>query len=207
MIEHTCEYCGKIKQYKSPSLVRRFCSHRCSNQWKWENVRKRAENLSFICENCGKTFLIQKSDAKVRKSKIRFCCFDCYRAFIKIKEKSCTNCKKIFLPKDSRNEFCCKKCYQEYVKRTGIKKRTGFWYENGYKVLYNNGNSIKEHIFIMEQYLGRKLNKGEVVHHIDMNKTNNNINNLRLMTDKEHSRMHRREELKAGKKLFGRDKI
>lgn len=74
MIEHACEYCGKIKQYRSPSLVKRFCSHRCSNQWKWENVRKRAENISFICENCGKTFLIQKSAAKIRKNKIRFCC-------------------------------------------------------------------------------------------------------------------------------------
>ena len=205
MIEHACEYCGKIKQYRSPSLVKRFCSHRCSNQWKWENVRKRAENISFICENCGKTFLIQKFAAKTRKNKIRFCCFDCYLSFIKIKEKSCINCKKLFLPKDNRNEFCCKKCYQEYVKRTGIKKRTGFWYENGYKVLYNNGNSIKEHIFVMEQYLGRKLNKGEVVHHIDGNKTNNNINNLLLMKDSEHSSMHRKKELQAGRKLFGRD--
>ena len=76
--------------------------------------------------------------------------------------------------------------------------------ENGYKVLYNNGNSRKEHILVMEKYLGRKLNKGEVVHHIDGNKTNNDINNLKLMTAKEHSKMHREKEIKAGKNLFGR---
>lgn len=56
----------------------------------------------------------------------------------------------------------------------------------------------------MEQHLGRKLKKGEVVHHIDGNKTNNNINNLQLMTAKEHSKMHREKEIKAGKPLFGR---
>lgn len=215
MIEHACEYCGIIKQYKSPSLVKRFCSHKCSNQWKWENVRKRAENIAFLCENCGKTFFIQESTARTRtkKCKIRFCCLECYRCFIKTKEKICINCQKSFLPKDNRNNFCCRKCYNEYVKKNipvsnkvKLRKRTGFWYENGYKVLYNNGNSIKEHIFVMETHIGRKLLPNEVVHHIDGNKTNNNITNLRLMTNREHSSLHRKKELKAGKKLFGRDK-
>lgn len=206
MIEHACEYCGIIKQYKSPSLVKRFCSYKCSNQWKWENVRKRAEQIAFVCENCGKTFFIQKSDVKKRtqKFKIRFCCLECYRSFIKTKEKICINCQKSFLPKDNRNNFCSKECYLEYIKRTGIKKRNGFWYENGYKVLYNNGNSIKEHIYIMEQHIGRKLLPNEVVHHIDKNKTNNDISNLLLLTQSEHSKLHRELDKKFGKKFFGR---
>ncbi len=41
------------------------------------------------------------------------------------------------------------------------------------------------HRYIMEKHLRRKLKKGEVVHHIDENKTNNNISNLRLY--KSHS--------------------
>lgn len=56
----------------------------------------------------------------------------------------------------------------------------------------------------METKLGRKLKDTEIVHHIDGDKTNNNINNLCLMTAKEHSRLHREKEIKQGKKLFGR---
>ena len=26
-----CEYCGKTKEYQYPSLVKRFCSHKCAN--------------------------------------------------------------------------------------------------------------------------------------------------------------------------------
>lgn len=206
MINHACEYCGKIKQYKSPSLIKRFCSHKCANQWKWKHVRKKAEQTTLICPYCKKTFQISTSEYKVRTKKPHelYCSRECWKKSVEKHEKICSGCNKPFIPKDKRNTFCSKKCYQEYAKTTGIRKRTGFWMENGYKVLYNNGNSRKEHILVMEKYLGRKLNKGEVVHHIDGNKTNNDINNLKLMTAKEHSKMHREKEIKAGKNLFGR---
>ena len=42
----------------------------------------------------------------------------------------------------------------------------------------------------MEDYLGRYLEKGEVVHHKDLCKTNNNIENLQLLTMSEHSKLH-----------------
>lgn len=37
-----------------------------------------------------------------------------------------------------------------------------------------------EHRLVMEKHLGRKLNKSEIVHHIDRNKSNNNLDNLML---------------------------
>jgi len=43
----------------------------------------------------------------------------------------------------------------------------------------------------MEHYLGRKLTRHEVVHHIDGNPLNNDRENLKLMSLSEHSRMHR----------------
>lgn len=49
---------------------------------------------------------------------------------------------------------------------------------------------IDEHRYIVEQYLGRKLEKDEIVHHIDGNKSNNNIENLQIMTKSEHSKLH-----------------
>ena len=49
---------------------------------------------------------------------------------------------------------------------------------------------VREHILIMENHLNRKLNKGEVVHHIDGDKTNNQIDNLDLCTVQEHNACH-----------------
>lgn len=49
---------------------------------------------------------------------------------------------------------------------------------------------IREHIYVMECHLGRKLEKGEIVHHIDGDKRNNNIENLFLTTPAEHNKLH-----------------
>ena len=56
-------------------------------------------------------------------------------------------------------------------------------HNKGYIEVYhpdNKRNRILEHRLIMSRYIGRPLNKGEVVHHIDGNKKNNNIENLML---------------------------
>jgi hypothetical protein len=43
---------------------------------------------------------------------------------------------------------------------------------------------------LMEEKLGRKLTMFEVVHHIDGNHFNNDINNLMVMTTEEHNSIH-----------------
>jgi hypothetical protein len=43
----------------------------------------------------------------------------------------------------------------------------------------------------MEQHLGRKLARNEVVHHINGNKKDNRIDNLEVVKLSEHSRNHR----------------
>lgn len=50
--------------------------------------------------------------------------------------------------------------------------------------------SIREHIYLMETYLDRRLEKNEVVHHIDGDKTNNTLENLFLTTTEEHNKIH-----------------
>jgi hypothetical protein len=47
-----------------------------------------------------------------------------------------------------------------------------------------------EHKWVAELKLGRALQKGEVVHHIDGNKHNNSPENLAVMTQAEHCKLH-----------------
>lgn len=78
-------------------------------------------------------------------------------------------------------------------------KRVG---KNGYVQiivsLYPNHRRIYEHRYVMETYLGRPLKNDEAVHHINWVKTDNRLENLQLMSRKEHARMHAIEHIKNG---------
>lgn len=65
--------------------------------------------------------------------------------------------------------------------------------DSGYVQISSTSISEKrkfEHQLVMENFLGRELRENEVVHHIDGDKQNNNINNLALMDKSAHARLH-----------------
>ena len=70
--------------------------------------------------------------------------------------------------------------------------------DKGYVRYYDSDNL--EHRYKAEKKIGRKLIKGEVVHHKDRNKENNSFNNLHVCKDQaEHDRIHKFDAKRFGK--------
>lgn len=59
-----------------------------------------------------------------------------------------------------------------------------------YKMLLIDGKTISEHRYVMEQHIGRKLQKNEVVHHINHDHRDNRIENLMIMDPTSHAKYH-----------------
>ena len=55
-----------------------------------------------------------------------------------------------------------------------------------YKRIRINGKQVRLHRFLMEAYIGRKLNPWELVHHNDGNIHNNDLDNLSITTRSKH---------------------
>ena len=199
-----CLQCGKDLSSRQSNRGFRFCSHSCANtnSAPKRTVGKMAER---ICIVCGKKMQFLESVIRVRERsgrKIKYCSRACSNEGARTgKEIPCPVCGEMFYT--TRRKYCSTKCMGVAKTNNYKGKKSGSWYENGYKVLYIDGReSIKEHIYIMEKSLGRKLDHKEVVHHKNEIKDDNSIDNLQLMTRSEHSEYHRKKEHHNGEKLF-----
>ena len=67
-------------------------------------------------------------------------------------------------------------------KGTYLDEKTGY-------IKFKNSNKLF-HRWVMQQHLKRRLKKGEIVHHKNGNKLDNNITNLELINWLEHIKIH-----------------
>lgn len=66
--------------------------------------------------------------------------------------------------------------------------------KNGYVYVMVGGKCLYEHRYVMEQALGRKLQRTEHVHHINHDRKDNRLENLELLDGSEHHRLHMTEQ-------------
>ena len=79
-------------------------------------------------------------------------------------------------------------------RKKGTDREVWWLGQKGYiegRVFRNGGyRHVRQHRWIMEQHLGRKLPSKEIVHHLNGDKMDNGIDNLLILTNGSHTREH-----------------
>jgi len=140
-------------------------------------------------------------------------CKSCYaklngHAYLKEVIRKCLLCNLSFTPNNGPRKYCSAECFNKArvatskIRQSNARRlyRDTFYADrlwrscdykkykskNGYVIAVCKYINIPEHRLIVMRKLGRKLMSWEHVHHIDGNKLNNNIENLRLLQSNEH---------------------
>ena len=159
--------------------------------------KRRKDAGAYIpCKNCGKTF-------QRRRSTTKFCSSECalsYRHKQGSATISCDYCGKPFERANCHireRNFCSRQCLGKWQSEHIVSDKHPNWaggkyHQDGYIFVHlDDGSVMAEHRYVMEKALGRKLLPSEIVHHIDLNKQNNDASNLIVLSRAEHAKIHK----------------
>ena len=158
------------------------------------------------CLSCEQIFLPKKKSTK-------YCCRSCQSTHLGAllgmqraqkrkngKTLQCGVCSTAFYVPAYRLEtakYCSRKCTSlanpENTKKaqlaSPLMRRAGQSAPKKYVAIKVDGKYIREHRHVMQQHLGRLLERHEHIHHINGNPQDNRIENLQLMTNSEHQKL------------------
>lgn len=199
-----CFNCSKeylAYQCNVKNSERTFCTIKCYGEWQKtksfeeQGKKKKPSLLHCIVIECireyfGRSYCKYHYYRFLDRGKI-------YNKTMTESSYKCLQCLELFkVPltdiKTRVPKFCSVIC-------RGLFKRKPFVMHGGYKKLLlpdHHRSDVKgyvfEHIVVMEKSIGRPLKRPEVVHHIDRDKGNNNIENLMLFPNQsEHIKYHK----------------
>lgn len=166
-----------------------------ANLYKFVNGKRVVALRKIKCATC-------KNKFQPKVSKSIYCSKDCYYEMKRIRKDRVDwndEMKKRMSKnyKGEGNPMFGKEGWSRGKKRIEITAekhplwKGGKYIVNGYYYLSNKSDEIAEHRYVMEEYLGRKLDSSEIVHHINYNKLDNRIENLQIVSRSEHPKIHR----------------
>lgn len=148
------------------------------------------------CLGCQKTYEAYHENRQKYCSKIcqRRVWRGTKRAWIKQpKARSCEFCRNNFKPRQDSSRFCCRPCLYKWLASPDSPTWKGGKTARGDGYIYvmtkdhpnaTRDGYILEHRVVMEKVLGRYLEPGETVHHINGNRSDNRPENLQLRQGK-----------------------
>jgi hypothetical protein len=203
-----CLFCGCEFESKSEKGSK-YCSNKCKSM---DYRQKHLVEVTKICEYCGKEFTVKCINGKTNT---RFCSISCSSKSTHInmeeKELTCEMCGSKFMFKGTTKAKYCSECRAkmdsilgiEYRVRKGITKK-GFVGKGGNQVKGEDNKCYKTGIgnyknkrydYLIEN--GKPIACEECgstlrleVHHIDKDRTNNDIDNLILLCKSCHKKRH-----------------
>ena len=147
-------------------------------------------------------FILRKDRKNPIHRPRKFCthsCFSKYNGKNRIIYSICPCCKKEFRRNHGNGtprKYCSMKCFNTVRKNNFPKFQLPPKEKKHYRVKKIDGKQIYYHRWVMENHLGRKLNRNEVIHHINGDPHDNRIENLMLLSQSEHMKIELKERQK-----------
>lgn len=143
----------------------KYCSRKCqafdlAKRYGKSRSEKRKNGSNIICKHCSAVFYVPK----YRKNVAMYCS---------------RSCKALATPQNG----------EKARQNSPIMMRAGFNQKRIYRTIVVNDKRIREHRFVMQNYLGRLLLPHEHVHHINGDGLDNRIENLQLLSNSEHQKL------------------